>query len=126
MGLIGNLFRKAQDLDFQDRRIVILESDLARANLELGLAKKAIDTARNSENKTLRRHADMMSQKAGLTPTFVKDAEPKKGLAPDPDGEERIHSIATIQRQADIDDGLEPEPIEFYVGKLRDNPDPFI
>lgn len=125
MGLISNLFRKASELDFQDRRIVILESELARANAELTLAKKVIDAARSSENKTLRRHADMMSQKAGLTPAFVKDATPKEAetlIEYDDEMERRITAAAKLQRNIDP----EPQPLEFYEDAVRKDPERYL
>lgn len=120
MGLFRNLFRKAQELDFQDRRIVLLEGEVRHLQNKLMLTEKAWKDERAKKDKVLLRHADMMSQKAGLVPAFVKDAEPPAKEEPDHETEGRIAEIARMQKEADDAEGLAPRPLDYYRELVRE------
>lgn len=115
---------RQSDLDFQTKRADWLDGQLARLELELKEAKKALAAERSSKDKFVLRHSDMMAQRAGLTPAFVKDAAPP--LPPEPDftqeDEDRITFMAQANMEADKAQGLTAYPIEHYIDQLKAHP----
>lgn len=126
MSFITKWLARQADLDFQTKRADWLDGQIAHLETRLQLTEKALIDERKAKDKFVLRHSDMMSQKAGLVPAFIKDAEPKEPHKPNPEEEDRIHSMAEMQRTADIDEGLEPYPIEWYENKLRENPEQYL
>ncbi len=82
-----------------------------------------------AHNQALRRYADNVSKQANLPQHFVKDsaaAPPPVPEAVDEAQEAQIKWQAEIQMQADIDRGIKPEALEWYIDIIRQDPKRYI
>jgi hypothetical protein len=118
-----HLWRARQtDLDFQTKRADWLDSQLARIEAELKLTQKSLESERKAKDKVLLRHADMMSQKAGLFGAFVKDADPKK-----PEEKPQVftsYSETQIRAAAELLHEADPVwSVEEHMEAVRQDPD---
>ena len=113
---IANLER---DLAFAEREKVLAERELSRVEQRATLLETALDSERKAHNLVLRRYADQVSKQVGLPQHFVADSKPKPEEVPDPDVEARIMTLAKMQRDADIDNGEDPWPLEDYANEIR-------
>jgi len=115
-----------RDLEFERKAKEQIEGLLEREETRNELLESAVKSERAKKDKVLLRHADMMSQKSGLTPAFVKDAESKKEpdnlIEYDDEMERRITAAAKLQQ--DIDP--EPQSLEFYEESIRQDPERYL
>lgn len=113
---------RQSDLDFQTKRADWLDGQLVRKEQEVKLLQDALVAERKAKDKFTLRHSDMMAQKAGLAPAFIKDAEPKKDVVQElsPADEEELMFLAQANMDADAEAGLPLYPIEHYVSKLKE------
>ena len=122
----GEIVRPSRDLEFEQRKNGELVSLLEREEWKNKELTKEVTRSRNSEMRTLRHHADVVSKQAKTQSSFsiiAKEDEPKLPPPKDPDLEEKIRWAAEQSRQIDIDEGTDPLPLEEYERMVRDNPD---
>lgn len=100
-----------------------LETCLNREIARNVLLEKQIVDERKSKDKFMLRYCDQVSVQNKLYATFSKDAEakePDKPLELSPDEEAEVRWTAKIQRDADIDAGMNVSPIEEYENAIRE------
>ena len=118
-----------RDLEFEQRKNAELQSLLEKEEWRVEALTKEVKVSRNSEMRTLRHHADVVSKQAKIPASFVnlaKEDEPKPPPPIDADMEAKIQFAAETARQMDIDDGIEPEDIEEYIATIRQKPEQYI
>lgn len=117
-------FATASELDFQTKRADWLAAELEKVEKKLALAEQALKDERKSKDKFVLTAMDQISVKAGLFGQFRKSADKPKDKPPEysPEMEGRIMAAAELQRNADIDNGFDPQPVEFYADKIRQDP----
>ena len=118
-----------RDLEFEQRASGELEKLLTRAETDLAELKLEVKAARRSEIKTLRHHADIVGKGVKVPSSFVainEEPEPDKPQEIDFETQERIRVAAELNRQMDIDDELEPRPIEYYIETIQQDPDKWL
>jgi len=136
MDFVHNFFNQAgkintlsRDLEFEKRKNSELQSLLEREDFRVRALEKEIVKARNSEIRTLRHHADVMSKQTH-TSSFVQLAraehDAKKPPEVDTVLEEKILWAAKTALQIDKDEGIEPLPLEQYIDIVRQNPEQYI
>ena len=134
MAFFHNLFNQAdkistlvRDLEFEKRKVCELESLLEREEFRATALEKEVIKARNSEIRTLRHHADVMSKqtKASFI-QLAKADEPPKPPEVDSALEEKIMWAAQTALNMDKDEGIEPMSLEEYVAIVRQNPEQYI
>lgn len=121
-------FATASELDFQTKRADWLAAEVEKLEQKLALAEAAIKDERKAKDKFILTAMDQISVKAGLFGQFQKQEKPKEVKPPSysPEMEARIEAAAKLQREADIDGGYDPHPIEWYVNQIKDNPEAFL
>lgn len=136
MGFFSKWFNQAaqldtlgRDLDFEQRKSSELEKLLIREEDKNALLEKEIKRVNTAKDKIVLRYADQVSKQVGLPQHFVSDViekpvkdKPEIDLAK----EAQITWLAEENRQADIDRGIEPQPIEWYEDILRENFDKYV
>jgi len=136
MGFWSKYFQQAdkisalvRDLEFEQRRNGELVSLLKREEWRSQELEKALVKARNSEIRTLRHHADVISKNAKTQSAFTliaKEDEPPTPPPVDAALEEKIRWAAETARQMDVDEGVTPMSLEQYEGIVRQNPEQYI
>ena len=115
----NQIARQGMEIEFLQREKVYLESECTRQDQRISLLETALAKEQKDHNLALRRYADQVSKQVGLPQHFVADAKPKPEEVPDPDLEARIMTLAKMQRDADIDNGENPWPLEDYANEIR-------
>lgn len=128
MGYFANLFVKASEIGrLRDERDY-LQQCLNREIATNVLLQHQIIDERKAKDRFVNRFCNQLSVKAGLIGVFTKD-EPKQPKLPEvysPEVENKITAAAEMQRNADIDAGFDPQPIEFYAGQIREDPEKWL
>lgn len=123
----GQIDSLSRDLDFEQRRCKELESLLEREEFRNKALEKEVLKARNSEIRTLRHHADVISKTVKASSTFTTINEPPPPPPP-PDATmlEKTRWAAEQMRQIDIDDGITPFDVEYYESLIKENPEQYL
>lgn len=136
MRLWSKYFNQAQqidtllrDLEFEKRKNSELQSLLEREEWRVKELEKEVKTSRNSEMRTLRHHADVLSKQAKTPASFVnlaKEDEPKPPPPIDADLEAKIEWAAEMAMQMDKDEGITPMSLDEYKRIVRRDPEKYI
>lgn len=111
--------RLTREVEFAVRQKDEIEGLLNREESRSALLEKALITERQAKDKVLLRYADQVSKQVGLPQHFVDDAKPKVEDKPDAELESRVRDAAIVQREQDINSGLDPYPVEWYENQIR-------
>lgn len=118
-----------RDLEFEQRKNGELVSLLEREEWKNKELEKEVTRSRNSEMRTLRHHADVVSKQAKTQSSFsviAKEDVLEKPPVVDAEMEKKIQWAVETAMQMDIDEGIEPLPYEQYEANVRRNPDKYI
>lgn len=118
-----------RDLDFEQRRNGELVDLLKREEFKNTALEKEVTKSRNSELRTLRHHADVMSKYSKTQSSFAliaKEDEPEKPPEINADFEEKVQWAIDRSIEIDIDEGREPWSRERYEAVIRKNPESHI
>lgn len=125
----GQIETLSRDLEFEKRKNIELQSMLERDEWRIEALEKEVTRSRNSEMRTLRHHADVLSKQAKTPASFVnlaKEDEPKPPPPIDADMEAKIEWAAEVQLQMDKDMGIEPMSLDEYKRIVRREPEKYI
>jgi hypothetical protein len=118
-----------RDLEFEQRKNGELQSLVEREEWRVKELEKEVTRSRNSEMRTLRHHADVISKNVKTQSAFTllaKEDEPRVPPPIDADLEAKIQFAAETALQMDIDEGITPLPLEHYVAIVRKSPEQYI
>lgn len=101
------------------REIERVRADSQHKDTRIALLEKANTGLINKIERILLRYADNVSAAQKLPQKFTDVANidtPKP--KPPREVSQDLRQLAEMQRQCDIDDGFDPQDIEWYIGKL--------
>lgn len=125
----GQIDTLSRELEFEKRKVSELQSLLEREEWRVTALEKEVTKARNSEIRTLRHHADVISKNVKTQSSFAiiaKEDEPQPPPPLDEAMEQKIRYAAEMMNQMDIDDNVIPKEIEEYEAIIRQKPEQYI
>lgn len=138
MGLWANWFRQREEirrleiaLEYATQRQDDLAALLNREETRNALLEKSVTKEYADHKLTLRRVADQASKQLGLPQHFVRDGEsrpvspPPPGLEP-PSEDAYVLWQAQAQRDADIEAGINPAPLQHYIDIIKEAPNKYV
>lgn len=131
IGQRNEIERLTKELAFETRQRVELSNLLDREEKKNALLESALTKEYSDHKKTLRRVADQASKQLGFPQHFVRDGEESKSvIPPPPDLDDAPDPLilwqAQVQRDADIESGITPAPLEHYISVITENPNKYI
>jgi len=108
-----------REVDFLTRQLEFAESRALRAEGERDLALKAIVTERTKHDKFVAVAMDKLTKNTGAFQKVVQEPLPLKPPEPDPIEDAKILAAAEENRDADIEGGFEPWPLEEYARRIK-------
>lgn len=131
MSFWSNWLAQRAEIDRLRDQVDFLSHHLEREDEQNQLLRSALEKESADHKRTLRRVADQASKQLGLPQHFVRDGEPK--VEPPPpeidesqEASEMIRWQAQVQMEADIEAGITPQPLEYYLKVIRENPTKYI
>ncbi len=137
MGFWANWVRQREEirqltweLSLKTLRVDELLDLLNREETRNGLLEAALAKESSAHNLTLRRVADNASKQLGLPQGYVKDGQTASVTPPPPDAgtsdDPYVLWQAQAQRDADIEAGINPAPLEHYVSVIKEAPNKYV
>lgn len=124
-----NLFNQARriadfkrEVDFLSRQLEFTEQRAISAEARIVKLDKRVEFERSKFDKFVYVAMDKLTKNAG---TFQKSLLPpvvEKLVELSPDEQSQIEWVAQLNRDADVDAGYEPQPLEFYIDAIKADP----
>ncbi len=111
-----------REVDFLRRQLAFTEDRAIHAETKVELLEKTVISERSKHDKFVAVAMDKLTKNAG---TFQKVMLPVPEVKPVEISEDelaRIEWIAKMNKEADEDMGLTPQPLEYYIDIIKQDP----
>ncbi len=127
---VSKFWNQARRIDLLERELEYTHNLLDKETQKNALLESALTKEYSDHKKTLRRVADQACKQIGLPQVYVRDGEEKPVIPPPSGNDSPVSELvlwqAQEQRNADIEAGITPAPIDYYVSIIKENPTGFI
>jgi len=111
-----------REVDFLRRQLAFTEDRAVHAEMKVDLLEETVISERSKHDKFVAVAMDKLTKNAGTFQKVLLPQPVEKPVEMSESEMERIEWIAKMNKEADEDMGLDPQPLEYYIDIIKQDP----